>query len=152
MVMGPGWAVLASFALLAASCSPEPVVDEGGAAGSDTPVVGRWTAESTLGTEVRLEGPAGPLEAGTIHFVALVDPPPAGPSLSVDLVSPTMPMHGIQRFPVRRQAPGEYLIEVPIPMEGLWSLYVNLDEGSDAAEFSFEVEPGVGAEGHGEHH
>lgn len=56
---------------------------------------------------------------------------------SVDLASPSMPMHGVVRYPVT-----DGKVDFEIPMEGDWVVYVNLDgTGNDAAEFVFQVAP-----------
>ncbi len=59
---------------------------------------------------------------------------------SADLVSPSMPSHGITRYAAVPAEDGSYLVETEIPMQGDWVLYVNLDDGGDSAEFPFEVD------------
>jgi hypothetical protein len=101
---------------------------------------GPWTQTSTLGSHVTLTlGPA-PFSAGPIAVGVSVHAMTEGAAVtSIDLVSPTMPMHGIVRVPV---TDGE--AHMVLPMEGAWALYVNLDAaGSDSAEFLFAVTAGA---------
>ncbi|MFW6040121.1 MAG: hypothetical protein ACOC9N_03495 [Gemmatimonadota bacterium] len=101
---------------------------------------GAWATRTESGALVRLRAEETPLRPGPIRFLVELPSEAADPSsLSADLVSPTMPMHGIRRFPVERTDAGEYVAEVEIPMEGEWMLYVNLDVGTDAAGFEFTV-------------
>lgn len=104
---------------------------------------GLRTASSSSGARVTLALPAGPLHPGAVTFTVRVDR--VGTAVrpqSVDLVSPTMPIHGIVRTPLAPSADSEYVGRLEVPMEGTWALYVNFDEvGGDAAEFVFDVEP-----------
>ncbi|MDT8341354.1 MAG: hypothetical protein RQ751_07555 [Longimicrobiales bacterium] len=79
--------------------------------------------------------------------LALALPEGADPErVTVDFVSPTMPMHGVARLAPTRTDSG-VVLNLDIPMEGSWAVYVNLDgTGADAAEFLFEVPPRPGAE------
>lgn len=98
-------------------------------------------ARSPSGTLVRLRPEEVPLRAGTNRFqVALEGSRPADRPVTVDLVSPTMPTHGIARY-AAAPAGEAYSVEVTIPMEGRWLLYVNLDHGDDAAAFDLDVAP-----------
>jgi len=110
---------------------------------------GTWTATSPRGTGVTLRAEPTPLTAGPVRFEILSPHAPDGP-LTVDLVSPSMPMHGIRRHEAVALENGAWVVEVETPMEGSWALYVNLDHGADAAEFLFEAAPGE--EGSGHHH
>ena len=109
---------------------------------------GPWTAAAADGTRVTLAAASHPLRPGRVEFTVRVDGrEDAGRPYSVDLVSPTMPMHGVVRSSVRGET-----AEVEIPMEGTWALYVNLDSvGSNTAEFVFVVGPGE-APGHTHSH
>jgi hypothetical protein len=61
---------------------------------------------------------------------------PQRSAISVDLLSPTMPAHGIVRYPVV-----EGSVTLDLPMAGRWAIYVNLDAiGENTAEFVFDVE------------
>ncbi len=70
--------------------------------------------------------------------------------MTVDLVSPDMPMHGITRFDSEALSPEEYTVEMDVPMEGRWLVYVNLDIGVNAASFEFRI-PESGEDGRHEH-
>lgn len=100
-----------------------------------------WTATSPRGTEVTVRAEPTPLTAGPVRFEILSPNAPDGP-LTVDLVSPSMPMHGIRRYEAVGLENGTWVVEAEIPMEGRWGLYVNLDHGAEAAEFLFEAAPG----------
>ena len=62
---------------------------------------------------------------------------------TLDLVSPTMPMHGVIRYAMEQGHEGSYATTVQVPMEGRWAVYVNLDAGSDAAWFEFDARSGA---------
>jgi len=111
--------------------------------------VRRLQAESPSGAVLTLALPPE-LHTGP-HTVEVTVPENVDPAgVTADLVSPSMPMHGVTRLtPTIRD--GRVLLTLEIPMEGDWALYVNLDgAGVDAAEFLFEVLPHPGA-GHGGH-
>lgn len=112
-------------------------------------------ARSSGGTEItllRLRPEAGPLVAGPTRWRIETSGAPRNRPPTVDLVSPEMPMHGIVRFTASAAEDGAWEVDTPIPMEGRWVLYVNLDEGADAAEFALDVAPGDGGgHDHGEH-
>jgi hypothetical protein len=94
-----------------------------------------WTATSAGGQLVEVRTGELPLMPGRNVFRVRS----AAPVVSADLVSPTMANHGITRYAPRRETTGDFLIDADIPMAGDWVLYVNLDEGQNAAAFSFEV-------------
>jgi hypothetical protein len=101
---------------------------------------------------VTLSVEAMPVRPGRLRIeVALDEAPAEAIPLSVDLVSPEMPMHGVRRFEADVSGPGRYEAVVDIPMEGYWEVYVNLDYGADAAAFELDVEPPEDGEGH-QHH
>lgn len=108
---------------------------------------GRSSAVSSGGSRVALRVEPFPVETGPVSFlVELPDAYEGTPTL--DLVSPSMPMHGVVRYEASR-AGGFWTFETEIPMEGDWLAYVNLDAGTDAAEFAFEVAAGEGGHDHG---
>jgi hypothetical protein len=95
------------------------------------------------GTLLRLHLPV-PLEPGP-HRLRLELPVGMNPAaLTADLVSPSMPMHGIVRVALEvEDGSAGAVVPLDIPMEGEWALYVNVDGiGADAAEFLFDVAPG----------
>jgi hypothetical protein len=137
---------------LAAACTGSdaaPVPAESAVAtGADA----AWSARSGSGVGVHVQPAMHPLHPGDMLFRITTDAAGAEREVrSVDLVSPSMPLHGVLRFPVEKGGPGLYLVGVRFPMEGHWTLYVNLDDGLDAAEFHFEVAPSE-AGGHHSHH
>lgn len=109
--------------------------------------VGPWTVTASDGSEVTATASSAPLP-GTVEMTFEVrgaDDAARAPT-SVDLVSPTMPMHGVVRFPVV-----DGRVRIDIPMEGTWAMYVNLDgTGQVSAELLFDVPPGESG-GH-QHH
>ena len=129
-------------AITALACGPF----DGGAdsLAADGPIIDapRRTSHSVGGERVTLELPTGTLHSGPVELaLEVVAESPMRPH-SVDLVSPSMPMHGVVRTPVTATGPGRYSARVEIPMEGRWSIYVNLDSiGADAVEFQLVVEP-----------
>ncbi len=120
--------------------------ESAGSPGGEVVEVGRLSGTSPGGTQATISLSPDPPRAGpvevSIEFASPVEDPG---SLTVDLVSPDMPAHGVMRHPVRpTDAGGEggrYSATVPIPMEGLWNLYLNLDVGVEAVPFEFQVAP-----------
>ncbi|MGH7573583.1 MAG: hypothetical protein ACREM1_00390 [Longimicrobiales bacterium] len=134
-----------------AACKPQPNVE--GAIGAQ-PTDDAWSVRIASGVVVRVRPQATPVREGPVTFLIELDPPPAEElQVSVDLVSPTMPAHGINRYDAQRQARNRYRAVTEIPMAGDWNLYVNLGNGETAAEFSFEVVAADGAApaAHGAH-
>lgn len=138
--------------LLGAACtsgsakesSPEEIL------GDDPPST--WTAASTSGTGVTVSADPVPLRPGPLRLSIELDPEPSEPfPVTVDLVAPEMPMHGVLRYDAESVSPNAYVATVEVPMEGFWELYVNLDFGADAAVFELEVAPPYGAEPHSHH-
>lgn len=95
------------------------------------------------GGRVSISLPEGEIRAGDLTVTIVVDGLSAGQRPhSVDVMSPTMPMHGVLRIPVEETAPGTFVATAPIAMEGRWALFVNLDEdGAESAEFQFDALP-----------
>lgn len=109
--------------------------------------VGRWEGESSGGTPVTVTTPNVPVRLGPLSLsIAIRSDSPEPLPVSVDLVSPEMPMHGIRRFDAEAISPTEYTVNLEIPMEGRWLLYVNLDAGVNAASFELDVPPPEEAE------
>lgn len=113
-------------------------------------VPGVWSGRSASGVPVDVQvEPTRPRPGEVVFWIYTAGVGGQGTVWSIDLVSPSMPLHGVIRFPVRQSATGEYHAVAHIPMEGRWLLYVNLDEeGSDAAMFGFDVPESAGAPGH----
>ena len=95
------------------------------------------------GVSISLDLPEGEIRAGdmTVTIRAESTSGSVYPH-SVDVMSPTMPMHGVARVPVTQTSPGTFTATASIPMSGRWALFVNLDEdGAQSAEFQFDVLP-----------
>lgn len=107
-----------------------------------------WSGRSPSGMAVTVATEPDPPAPGHVRFKLAVTA--GGQPHSVDLVSPTMPMHGVVRFPVAI-ADGAVFADVEIPMDGEWTLYVNFDDGADAAEFRFTVAAADSAATHHHH-
>lgn len=106
-----------------------------------------WTARDAGGATVRIT-PDGAPRVGMNRFSISVEPTHRVP-LSVDLVAPRMPMHGVERHEVRK-AGDELSATIDVPMAGDWILYVNFDAGADAVAIPFSVAADGRAEPH--HH
>ncbi len=118
-------------------------------AGTSQPAPATWAATSTSGIPVTVSADAGPLRPGPIELTIRLDEPAEdGLPVTLDLVSPDMPMHGVVRYPTSPEGSGHYAASLEIPMEGYWEIYVNLDYGADAAVFPVEVELPEGAQPH----
>jgi len=108
---------------------------------------GIWEGESSGGTPVTVTTPNVPVRLGPLSLnIAIQSDSPEPLPVSVDLFSPEMPMHGIRRFDAEAVSPTEYTVNVEIPMEGRWLLYVNLDAGVNAASLELDVPPPEEAE------
>jgi len=112
---------------------------------------GRWVGETVTGTPVVVTTENPPVRPGPISLhIQVQNPGPEALPVSVDVVAPDMPMHGITRFDAEAISAEEYLVEMELPMEGRWLVYVNLDIGVNAASFEVDVPPSEGAS-HGKH-
>jgi len=137
-----------------ATTSAVDALDHGGepAQPGDPPGTGPMRSRTGGGTEVvlrRVEPDSGPLVAGPVRW-RIETSLPLERAPTVDLVSPEMPMHGIVRYPSTASDADGWDVETPIPMEGRWHLYVNVDDGADAAEFILDALPGeAGGHEHG---
>ncbi|RMH22773.1 MAG: hypothetical protein D6701_01075, partial [Gemmatimonadetes bacterium] len=142
-------AVVPAFVL---ACGGEaPAEDGGGPHGEDgvAEASGVFEVVSTGGTPVTLRPDPSPPAVGDVRFVIdLPDDLPDSLEVSIDLVSPEMPMMGIRRYPAVRAGDGTWVADARIMMAGLWDVYVNLGFGADAAEFEFQVEAADGAPAH----
>ena len=110
-----------------------------------------WVSMAPGGTEVTMRPDRYPVEVGTTEFhITLNRAVPQGTSVSIDVVSLEMPAMGVLRYPAREEGPLDYTARAEIGMDGQWAVYVNLGDGTDAASFEFEVEPGMmGVHEHG---
>jgi len=110
-----------------------------------------WSSTAPGGTKVTLRPDGYPVEVGTAQFHITLDRPvPDGTPVSIDVLSLDMPAMGILRYPAEAMGPREYMAQAEISMVGAWAVYVNLGDGTDAASFEFDVEPGpMGSHDHG---
>lgn len=145
--------LLAAFLAMIAAVGCEPDSMDGASAEASeagtrlteesepTSPVGTLSGRTPGGTLVRVAFSPDPPAAGIVHLAAELEPgPEAREAVSVDLVSPEMPSHGVIRYDdVRWETPNRFTLDVPIPMGGLWELYVNLDVGLDAIAFEVRV-------------
>jgi len=112
---------------------------------------GRWVGETATGTPLTVTTPNPPVRPGPLSLnIRVENPGQKALPVSVDVMSPEMPMHGITRFDADAISAEEYLVEMELPMEGRWLVYVNLDIGVNAASFEVDVPPPEGAI-HGHH-
>jgi hypothetical protein len=150
--------LMASLAILAVAACGAGMAEEPGEAGAREgagtdviPLVGTLSETSTGGALVRLAFDPDPLAAGPLILTLAIDPPPNDPGIvSLDVVSPEMPMHGVVRYPVQEVRPGRFTAAIVVPMAGLWEFYVNLDVGLDTAPFAVRV-LSAGPDGSGPH-
>jgi hypothetical protein len=107
----------------------------------DLQPLGTLTSSSPSGTEVSLSFHPDPPTPGRLRLeFTLPEGVASSGGLSVDVVAPRMPAHGILRYPVPASAGGRASLDIGIPMAGLWAIYLNLDDGPDAAAFEIQVE------------
>ena len=103
--------------------------------------LGILTSWSPSGTEASLSLHPDPPAPGRLRLeFALPEGVASSGGLSVDVVAPQMPAHGILRYPVPVSAGARASLDIGIPMAGLWAIYLNLDHGPDAAAFEIQVE------------
>jgi hypothetical protein len=133
-------------AVLLVSCGGESAADAEAASASESV----WQATSASGQRVSLSL-SGSVAVGSLTF-AISTTSDGGPASSVDVLSPTMPLHGVVRYPVEAVDPQLGHVVIEIPMAGDWTLYVNLDDGSDAAEFPLRVPLPAAAGDVADHH
>jgi hypothetical protein len=110
-----------------------------------------WSSTAPGGTEVTLRPDSYPVEVGSTQFHITLDRAvPDGTPVSIDVLSLDMPAMGILRYPAEVVGPKDYMARAEISMTGAWAVYVNLGDGTDAASFEFDVEPGLmGSHDHG---
>jgi hypothetical protein len=105
-----------------------------------------WIGRSPGGATIQVRRESGQLEAeAAMRFEIAVGGARSDDAITADLVSPDMPSHGVTRYEAKRLRPGVHTIELAVPMEGRWELYVNLDDGLDAVAFPFDVAARAGS-------
>ena len=140
-------AVVALFTLSAWGCtlddaqagpegdtSPETSVDLGSQA--------EWIGATTSGIGVTVRPDPVPIRVGvTVFQISFEDEVPDDISVSIDVISPEMPVMGLMRYPAEPSGPSTYTASAEIRMDGAWEIYVNLGDGTDSAPFAFDVQP-----------
>ncbi len=144
----------AILAVSAWGCTPgeaEATRGEDGRRGTEDTGAAEWVSTAPGGTEVTMRPDRYPVEVGSTEFHITLDRPvPQGTTVSIDIVSPEMPAMGILRYHAEAMGPLDYTARAEIAMDGAWEVYVNLGDGTDAASFAFDVEPGsTGGHQHG---
>jgi len=115
--------------------------------------LGILSSHTPDGTRVQLSIDPDPPVAGHLRLeIDFVGAAPDLTQITVDVVAPRMPAHGIMRFPTELDGQGTLISDIRIPMEGGWSVFVNLDAGASAAAFEFDVASGEDGLSHGEGH
>ena len=141
-------AVVALFTLSAWGCtltdareeregdtSPETAVDRGSRA--------EWKGTTTSGIEVTVRPDRIPVRVGvTVFQISFEHEVPDHIPVSIDVISPEMPVMGLLRYMAEPFGPNTYTSSTEIRMDGAWEIYVNLGDGTDSARFAFDVQPG----------
>lgn len=97
--------------------------------------------------------PDDPPRAGPLELEGRTDQPLEGSSEPVvDIFAPHMPAHGIIRFPAKIVDGEQITSEVEVPMEGLWTFYVDLGDEVGTASFEVQIAPEEGGEAPHRHH
>ena len=138
-------AVVALFTLSAWGCT----LDDGEAGGGEdaspetavslgTPA--EWHGATTSGIEVTVRPDQVPIRVGPIVFqISFEQEIPDDIPVSIDVISPEMPVMGLLRYMAEPSGPNTYTVSAEIRMDGAWEIYVNLGDGTDAAPFEFDV-------------
>ena len=116
-----------------ADALPETPVDLGNAA--------EWIGTTTSGIEVTVRPDRVPIRVGlTVFQISFEHEIPDDIPVSIDVISPEMPMMGLMRYMAEPSGPNTYTSSANISMDGAWEIYVNLGDGTDAAPFAFDVQ------------
>ena len=100
-----------------------------------------WIGTTTSGTQVTVRPDRVPIRVGvTVFQISFEDDVPDHVSVSIDVISPEMPVMGLMRYPAEPSGPNTYIASVEIRMGGAWEVYVNLGDGTDSAPFAFDVQ------------
>ncbi len=101
-----------------------------------------WTGTTTSGIEVTVRPEPVPVRVGLTVFEISFEPElPDDIPVSIDVISPEMPVMGLLRYVAEPSGPATYTASAEIRMDGAWEIYVNLGDGTDAAPFAFDVQP-----------
>lgn len=124
-----------------ADAQPETSIELGNATDLGNAV--EWIGTTTSGIEVTVRPDRVPLRVGvTVYQISFEDDIPDDVPVSIDVISPEMPVMGLMRYPAERSGPNTYTVSAEISMDGAWEIYVNLGDGTDSAPFAFDVHPG----------
>jgi hypothetical protein len=146
-------AAVALLALFAWGCSPsdaEAGLEEDGSAevasfesvgsGNDLENAAEWIGTTQSGIKVTVRPDRVPVHVGRTNFqISFEQDLPDETSVSIDVISPEMPMMGLMRYPAEPSGTRTYIASAEIRMDGAWEIYVNLGDGTDAAPFAFDV-------------
>jgi len=112
-------------------------------AGSEAAPASSGSVVTGGGVRVSLEFPDDEIHAGDLNVIIRAEGVSANLyPRSVDVMSPTMPLHGVARVSLEELSPGTFTATASLPMAGRWALFVNLDEvGAESAEFQFDALP-----------
>jgi hypothetical protein len=145
-------AVMALFTLSAWSCEltdaqpgPErdaPPEETALRATLESGAAPEWLGATTSGIEVTVRPDRVPVRVGVTELLISFERElPDGVPVSIDVISPEMPVMGLMRYPAESAGPKTYRASADIRMEGAWEIYVNLGDGTDSAPFAFDVQP-----------
>lgn len=102
-----------------------------------------WVGTTTSGIEVTVRPDRIPVLVGLTEFEISFDRAlPQEIPVSIDVISPEMPVMGLLRYVAEPTGPTTYRVAAEIRMDGAWEIYVNLGDGTDSAPFAFDVQPG----------
>lgn len=101
-----------------------------------------WIGTSTSGIEVTVRPDRIPVRVGLTEFeISFEHELPDAVPVSIDVISPEMPVMGLIRYMAEPSGPNTYTASAEIRMAGAWEIYVNLGDGTDSAPFAFDVQP-----------
>ena len=102
-----------------------------------------WVGTTTSGVEVSVRPNRVPVLVGRTHFeITFGSELPKDTPVSIDVISPEMPVMGLLRYAAEPSGPNRYTVAADIRMDGAWEIYVNLGDGTDSAPLAFDVQPG----------
>ena len=100
-----------------------------------------WSGTTTGGLEVTVRPDRVPVRVGVTEFqISFGHSVPSDVPVSIDVISPEMPVMGLLRYMAEPSGPNTYTASAEIRMEGAWEIYVNLGDGTDSAPFAFDVQ------------
>ena len=62
-------------------------------------------------------------------------------AVSINVISPEMPVMGLLRYVAEPSSPATYSVSAENRKDGAWEIYENLGDGMDATPFAFDVQP-----------